>query len=97
MNLFVQGMRRSGTTIVYDALLEDGDLRCLYEPFTSNKAAIGGGSGMREHDLFAVAIVLDLPEEVCRERNAARADRDFGQHVIRRQCTQLRRSLRDSV
>ena len=29
----------------------------------------------REHDLFAVAIVLDLPEEVCSARNAARPDR----------------------
>ena len=48
----------------------------------------------REHDLFAVAIVLDLPEEVCVARNAARPDRDFGAHVIRRQRAQLKRSLR---
>jgi hypothetical protein len=66
MNLFVQGMRRSGTTIVYDALLEDGALRCLYEPFTSDKAAIGGGSGVREHDLFAD--VRALRERFGRER-----------------------------
>jgi protein phosphatase len=32
----------------------------------------------REHDLFAVAIVLDLPQEVCSARNAGRPDRDFG-------------------
>ena len=32
----------------------------------------------REHDLFPVAIVLDLPEAVCRERNRDRPDRDFG-------------------
>ena len=31
----------------------------------------------REHDLFAVAIVLDLPESVCQERNRARPDRDL--------------------
>ena len=66
MNLFVQGMRRSGTTIVYDALLEDGGLRCLYEPFTSDKVAIGGGSGMRGHDLFAE--VRALRERFRRER-----------------------------
>jgi protein phosphatase len=48
----------------------------------------------RAHDLFPVAIVLDLPEEVCRERNAGRPDRDFGEHVIRHQRSQLRRSLR---
>ena len=48
----------------------------------------------REHDLFAVAIVLDTPEAVCVERNAARPDRDFGAHVVRRQRSQLKRSLR---
>jgi protein phosphatase len=48
----------------------------------------------REHDVFAVAIVLDLPEAVCRERNSGRPDRDFGPHVIRQQRSQLRRSLK---
>jgi protein phosphatase len=48
----------------------------------------------REHDLFPVAIVLDLPEELCRERNAGRPDRDFGDHVVRQQRSQLRRSMR---
>ncbi|MGH3928818.1 MAG: AAA family ATPase, partial [Pseudonocardiaceae bacterium] len=48
----------------------------------------------RAHDVLPVAIVLDVPERVCIERNAARADRAFGDHVIRRQADQLRRSLR---
>ena len=48
----------------------------------------------REHDVLPVAIVLDLPESVCAARNVARADRDFGVHVIRRQRNDLRRSLR---
>jgi len=48
----------------------------------------------REHDVLPVAIVLDVPERVCVERNAARPDRDFGAHVIRRQQGQLRRSLK---
>lgn len=48
----------------------------------------------REHDVLPVAIVLDVPERVCVERNAARTDRDFGGHVVRRQHDQLRRSLR---
>ena len=48
----------------------------------------------REHDVLPVAIVLDLPESVCFERNQARSDRDFGVHVIRRQRNDLRRSLR---
>jgi protein phosphatase len=48
----------------------------------------------REYHVIPVAIVFDLPERVCRDRNAARPDRDFGPHVIRRQADQLRRSLR---
>lgn len=48
----------------------------------------------REHDVLPVAIVLDLPERVCAERNAARGDRRFGAHVLRRQGDLLRRSLR---
>jgi protein phosphatase len=47
-----------------------------------------------DHDVLPVAIVLKTPEEVCRERNRRRVDRDFGPHVIRNQCSQLRRSLR---
>jgi protein phosphatase len=48
----------------------------------------------REHDVLAVAIVLDVPEQLCRARNASRADRDFGPQVIRRQRDQLRRGLK---
>jgi protein phosphatase len=48
----------------------------------------------REHDVLPVAIVLDLPENICVARNASRTDRDFGAHVIRRQRDQLRRGLK---
>jgi protein phosphatase len=48
----------------------------------------------KQHDLFPVAIVLDLPEAVCQARNRGRADRDFGAHVVPRQIGQLRKSLR---
>jgi protein phosphatase len=48
----------------------------------------------REHDLFAVAIVLDLPEAVSLERNRARPDRDFGPHVVRQQRSQLKGSAK---
>lgn len=48
----------------------------------------------RAHDALPVAIVFDLPERVCQERNRARPDRDFGPHVVRQQMQQLRRSLR---
>jgi protein phosphatase len=48
----------------------------------------------RTHDVLPVAIVLDLPEKVCAQRNAQRAERQFGERVLRRQRDQLRRSLR---
>ncbi|MFI6927338.1 polynucleotide kinase-phosphatase [Nonomuraea spiralis] len=47
----------------------------------------------RKHDVLADAIVLDTPEEVAIERNAARPDRDFGPGVVIRQRKELRRSL----
>ncbi|MEV7092077.1 polynucleotide kinase-phosphatase [Amycolatopsis sp. NPDC051045] len=48
----------------------------------------------KEHDVLPTAIVLDLPVAVCAARNASRTDRDFGDHVIRRQRGELQRSLK---
>ena len=48
----------------------------------------------REYHCLPVAIVFDLPERVCRDRNASRPDRDFGPHVIRNQIGSLHRSQR---
>ncbi|KIF07144.1 metallophosphoesterase [Streptomyces sp. RSD-27] len=49
----------------------------------------------REHDVLPIAIVLDLPESVCAERNAARPDRaGLPRRVIQRHRSELRRSLR---
>jgi protein phosphatase len=48
----------------------------------------------RGYHVLPVAIVLDLPERICQDRNMGRDDRDFGPHVIRNQKSQLRRSLR---
>ncbi|MEV7682735.1 polynucleotide kinase-phosphatase [Streptomyces sp. NPDC088341] len=49
----------------------------------------------REHDVLPVAIVLDLPEEVCAARNAGRPERaGMPRHVIKRHRGELRRSLR---
>lgn len=47
----------------------------------------------REHDLPAVALVLDLPVGVCLERNERRPERVVGADVVRRH----RASLRDSL
>lgn len=48
----------------------------------------------REYHCLPVAFVLDVPEKLCKERNASRPGRDFGDHVIRNQRSQLHRSLR---
>ncbi|MEU7967764.1 polynucleotide kinase-phosphatase [Streptomyces sp. NPDC049097] len=49
----------------------------------------------KRYDVLPIAIVLDVPEEVCAERNAARADRaDMPRRVIQRHTRELRRSLR---
>ncbi len=48
----------------------------------------------REYHCLPVAIVINIPERICHERNKERPDRDFGPHVIRNQSSQLKRALR---
>ncbi|NGO49113.1 polynucleotide kinase-phosphatase [Streptomyces ureilyticus] len=49
----------------------------------------------KKYDVLPIAIVLDAPEEVCAERNAAREDRaGMPRRVIQRHIRELRRSLR---
>ena len=48
----------------------------------------------REYHCLPVAIVLDMPERVCQDRNQTRPDRDFGPHVVRNHVKSLRQSLR---
>lgn len=48
----------------------------------------------REYHVIPVAIVLNLPKEICFARNADRPDRQFGKHVIWNQSNQLQRSLK---
>jgi protein phosphatase len=48
----------------------------------------------REFHALPVAIVLDVPEKVCRDRNKDRPDRSFGPHVVRQQMQQLRSGVR---
>jgi hypothetical protein len=66
MNLFVVGLRRSGTTIVYDALGKDPELRRFYEPLREEDETLGGGSGATDEDVFA---------ETRAERERFRAER----------------------
>jgi protein phosphatase len=49
----------------------------------------------KEQNCHAVAVVLNLPEKLCRERNALRSDRsDYPPHVIRNHVKALKRDLR---
>jgi protein phosphatase len=48
----------------------------------------------KTNNVLAIAVVLDVPEKVCAQRNASRENRSFGPHVLRQQQSQLRRSLR---
>src|SRR5947207_11040332 len=49
----------------------------------------------REYHVLPVAIVFDLPERLCEQRNRDRPERTFGPHVIRQQTSQMKRSLRN--
>ncbi|MDR1965106.1 MAG: polynucleotide kinase-phosphatase [Synergistaceae bacterium] len=47
-----------------------------------------------EQNCHAVAIVLDLPEELCQTRNKLRPDRNYPAHVVRSHVRELKRSLK---
>jgi protein phosphatase len=49
----------------------------------------------RDYHVIPVAIVFNLPDRLCQDRNRERSDRNFGPHVIRQQSQQLRRSIRN--
>jgi protein phosphatase len=48
----------------------------------------------RGQNCLAIAIVLDMPERICRERNEKRTEKNVGSNIIARQAEQLRRSIR---
>jgi protein phosphatase len=73
--------------------LRRGRLTVIDATNTSPEARKGLVELAREHYVQCVAIVFDLPEEVLVARNRERADRRFGQHVLRNQRGSLRRSI----
>jgi protein phosphatase len=48
----------------------------------------------REFHCLPCAIVLDLPKNICQQRNTTRAERNFGGRVIYQQISQLNRSMK---
>jgi len=49
----------------------------------------------RKYHVLPVAIVLDIPERTCRERNEQRDDRNFGGHVISNQRREMKQALKN--
>lgn len=47
----------------------------------------------RRNDMLSVAIVFNIREEICRERNEQRPERSLGPHVIRNQIREMKRGL----
>ncbi|MEV4944803.1 polynucleotide kinase-phosphatase [Streptomyces sp. NPDC053755] len=75
--------------------LEAGRLTVVDATNVQQEARRGLVQLARRYDVLPIAIVLDLPEDVCQARNAARPDRaDMGRHVVQRHRRELRRSLR---
>ncbi len=48
----------------------------------------------KEYHCLPVAIILNIPEKVCAQRNALKADRNFGAHVIPQHISQLKRGIK---
>jgi protein phosphatase len=48
----------------------------------------------RKYSYTPIAIVLDIPEQICQDRHKARQDRNFEDYVISKQYQDLKRSIR---
>lgn len=49
---------------------------------------------VKQFHVLPVAIVLNIPENICAERNKTRTDRNLKKHVLPQQTSQLRRGIR---
>jgi polynucleotide kinase-phosphatase len=92
---------QKATTAAFDVLyyiaarrLEAGRLTVVDATNVQQEARAPLIALARAQHVLPVAIVFNLPASLCRARNRDRPDRDFGEHVIRQQADQLRRSLR---
>jgi len=73
--VFGQGMRRSGTTILFDLFWGDGRFDCWYEPLNRAKGKKGGGSRARDEDYSAA--VRTLRERLVATRDDVTNVQDF--------------------
>ena len=95
MSLLIQGMRRSGTTILFDALLEDPEVLGFYEPLREQDVTVGGGSGAREDDAFAAT--RERRERFAREHYPRLSVDEFNWGGPRDPSLELRAGLPDHV
>ena len=92
---------QNATTQAFDALyyiankrLELGFLTVIDATNVQKEARVEILKLAKEQNCLAVAIVLDIPEKLCKKRNEKRPDRNFGGHIIAHQAEQLKKSIR---
>ena len=93
-NQFVSAQAFDTLYYVANKRLELGNLTVIDATNVQKEARASILSMAKQQNCHAVAIVLDVPDKVCIERNASRPDRNFGAKVITSQRDQLRRSIR---
>ncbi|MGD9210548.1 MAG: AAA family ATPase, partial [Desulfobacteraceae bacterium] len=74
--------------------LKNGHLTVVDATNVQKEARKGLVQLARKYHTLPVAIVLDIPQRICEDRNAKRPDRNFGNHVIRQQKQQLKHSIK---
>lgn len=74
--------------------LEHGRLTVLDATHVQPDSRQGALKLAKEQNVLTVAIVFNLPLELCRERNAGRQDRHFEPHVLPPQQRQLQQTLK---
>ncbi|MDR1576384.1 MAG: polynucleotide kinase-phosphatase, partial [Treponema sp.] len=94
-------MDQSATSAAFDSLyyiaqkrLEAGRLTVIDATNVQKKARGEVLRLAREQNVLAVAIVFDMPQSLCIERNKARPDRNFGSHVVQGHAQELKRSIK---
>jgi protein phosphatase len=92
---------QSATSAAFDSLyyiaakrLEAGRLTVIDVTNVQKKAREEILRLAQEQNVLAAAIVFDMPQSLCIERNKARPDRNFGPHVVQGHARELRRSIK---
>jgi protein phosphatase len=92
---------QSATTAAFDSLyyvagkrLDAGRLTVIDATNVQKKARDQILRLAREQNVLAAAIVFDMPQSLCIERNKARPDRRFGPHVVQTHVRELKGSIK---